>query len=97
MTEQSPSWQELEIINAKEEIFMSTLSKEQVKAIVRGNNFQSVTDVSIYLKDIFKDMIQELLEAELESNLGYAKNDIVSKTSDTSWNIINVLQSHLDW
>jgi len=25
---------------------MSTLSKEQIKAIVKGNNFQSVTDVT---------------------------------------------------
>jgi len=33
---------------------MSTLSKEQIKAIVKGNNFQSVTDVTNYLKDIFK-------------------------------------------
>lgn len=28
---------------------MSTLSKEQVKELVRGNNFQSVNDVSAYL------------------------------------------------
>ncbi|AUG56678.1 hypothetical protein [Acetivibrio saccincola] len=48
---------------------MSTLSKEQIKAIVKGNNFQSVTDVTNYLKDI----IQELMEAELEEKLGYAK------------------------
>jgi len=33
---------------------MSTLSKEQVKQLVQGNNFQSVSDVNSYLKDIFK-------------------------------------------
>ena len=43
---------------------MSTLSKEQIKAIVKRNNFQSVTDVTNYLKDILKDIIQELMEAE---------------------------------
>lgn len=32
---------------------MSTLTKEQVKEIIKGNNFQSVSDVSAYLKDIF--------------------------------------------
>lgn len=65
---------------------MSTLTKEQVKALVRGNNFQSVTDVSAYLKDIFKDMIQELLEAELETKLGYSKDDISNKNTDNSRN-----------
>jgi len=48
---------------------VSTLSKEQVKEIIKGNNFQSVADVSAYLRDIFKDIIQELLEAELEAKL----------------------------
>jgi len=33
-------------IISKEEIFMSTLSKEQVKEIIKGNNFQSVADVA---------------------------------------------------
>lgn len=65
---------------------MSTLTKEQIKEIIRGNNFQSVSDVSSYLKDIFKDMIQELLEAELEAKLGYAKDDIDSKNTDNSRN-----------
>lgn len=86
MTKLSPSWQELEIMNATEEIFMSTLTKEQVKGLVRGNNFQSVNDVSSYLKDIFKDMIQELLEAELETKLGYAKDDVDNKNTDNSRN-----------
>ena len=86
MIEKSPSWQELEIINAEEENFMSTLTKEQIKEIIRGNNFQSVSDVSSYLKDIFKDMIQELLEAELEGKLGYAKDDIDNKNTDNSRN-----------
>lgn len=65
---------------------MSTLSKEQVKDILRGNNFQSVNDVTTYLKDIFKDMIQELLEAEIETKLGYEKNDISCKETDNSRN-----------
>ena len=46
---------------------MSTLSKEQVKQLVRGNNFQSVTDVNSYLKDIFKDII--LFRSYLKQNL----------------------------
>lgn len=65
---------------------MSTLTKEQVKSLVRGNNFQSVGDVSTYLKDIFRDMIQELLEAELEVKLGYSKDDTDNKNTDNSRN-----------
>lgn len=65
---------------------MSTLTKEQVRDIVRGNNFQSVGDISAYLRDIFKDLIQEMLEAEIETQLGYAKNDSKNKTTDNSRN-----------
>ena len=65
---------------------MSTLTKEQVKALVQGNNFQSVSDVTTYLKDIFKDVIQELLEAELEANLGYGKEERSAKNTDNSRN-----------
>lgn len=50
---------------------MSTLTKEQVKALVRGNNFQSVTDVTTYLKDIFKDVIQELHDSDYTPRAHY--------------------------
>jgi putative transposase len=65
---------------------MSMLTKEQVKEIVRGNNFESVADISAYLKEIFKDLIQEMLEAEIETSLGYAKSDIKNKETDNSRN-----------
>jgi len=55
---------------------MSTLTKEQIRDIIKGNDFKSVGDISAYLKDIFKDLIQEMLEAELEVELGYSKNDV---------------------
>ena len=68
---------------------MSTLTKEQVRDIIKGNNFQNVGDISSYLKDIFKDLIQEMLEAEIETQLGYSKNDIKNKTTDNSRNGYN--------
>lgn len=64
---------------------MSTLTKEQIKALVRGNNFLSVFDVTTFLKDIFKDVIQERLEAELKANLGYGK-ERSAKNTDNSRN-----------
>jgi transposase-like protein len=68
---------------------LSGLTKEQVKSIVRGNEFQSVSEISSYLKDIFKDILQEMLEAELETELGYAKNDNKSKKVENSRNGYN--------
>lgn len=65
---------------------MSTLTKEQVKEIVRSNNFQSVNEISEYLKDIFRDLIQEILETEIEITLGYAKNDNKNKDTENSRN-----------
>ena len=65
---------------------MSTLTKEQVKEIVRSNNFQSVNEISEYLKDIFRDLIQEILEAEIEITLGYANNDNKNKETENSRN-----------
>lgn len=65
---------------------MSTLTKEQVKDLIKGNNFNTVNDVTVYLKDIFKDMIQELLEAEMDAKLGYTKNNSLNKNTDNSRN-----------
>jgi len=45
-----------------------------------------VTDVTNYLKDIFKDIIQELMEAELEEKLGYAKEERSAKNTDNCRN-----------
>ena len=51
-----------------------TVAKEQIRQIISENNIRSVTDVYELLKDSFKDILQELMEAELEATLGYAKN-----------------------
>lgn len=47
------------------------VAKEQ---IIAENNFNSVADVYALLKDSFKDILQELMEAELDASLGYEKN-----------------------
>ena len=38
------------------------------------NNLNSVADVYTLLRDGFKDILQELMEAELDATLGYEKN-----------------------
>ena len=50
------------------------VAKEQIRQIISENNISSVADVYSLLKDSFKDILQELLEAELDASLGYEKN-----------------------
>ncbi len=49
-------------------------TKEQIRQIIAENNISSVADVYTLLKDSFKDILQELMEAELDATLGYQKN-----------------------
>ena len=41
-------------------------TKEQIRQIIADNNLNSVADVYSLLKDSFKDILQELMEAELD-------------------------------
>lgn len=51
------------------------IAKEQLRQIIKENNIQNVGDIYTLFKDSFKDMIQEMLEAEMDVSLGYPKND----------------------
>lgn len=50
------------------------IAKEQIRQIIADNNFSNVGDVYAYLKEGFKEILQELLEAEMDATLGYEKN-----------------------
>ena len=50
------------------------VAKEQIRQIITENNISSVADVYALLKESFKDILQELLEAEMDASLGYEKN-----------------------
>ena len=50
------------------------VAKEQIRQIISGNNINSVADIYTLLKDSFKDILQELMEAELDATPGYEKN-----------------------
>lgn len=50
------------------------VAKEQIRQIITENNISSVSDVYSLLKDSFKDILQELLEAEMDAALGYTRN-----------------------
>ena len=50
------------------------IAKEQVQQILTQNDIQSVSDVYDLMRESFKDILQELLEAEMDASLGYKKN-----------------------
>lgn len=47
--------------------------KELIKQFIAQNEISSAKDIEEALKNMFKDTLQELLEAELDENLGYEK------------------------
>lgn len=49
------------------------IAKEQLKQIISENDINSVSDIYSLFKDSFKDMLQELLEAEMDTSIGYQK------------------------
>ena len=55
--------------------FIMVIANEQLRQIIKENDLKSAGDVYALLKDSFKDLLQELLEAELDVSLGYDKNE----------------------
>ena len=49
------------------------LAKEQIRQIISQNDISSVADVYSLMKESFKDILQELMEAEMDVTLGYEK------------------------
>jgi len=50
-------------------------TKQQIRQMIKDTPINSVSDVYALLKDSFKDILQELLEAEMDATLGYEKNN----------------------
>lgn len=63
-----------------------SIAKEQLRQIISENNITTVPDVYAFFKDSFKDMLQELLEAELDTSIGYPKNDKSEAETDNKRN-----------
>lgn len=62
------------------------VAKEQIRQIISENNISSVADVYALLKDSFKDILQELMEAEMDATLGYEKNQKGALQTDNKRN-----------
>ena len=65
---------------------MALMDKAQLKEFIKTNNIKSAEDIQAALKDLFKDTLQEMLEAELDSDLGYTKHDDAGKKTENRRN-----------
>lgn len=54
---------------------MEKTSKELLKEFVSSQHFTSTTDIINSMKELFSDVLQTVMEAELEDKLGYEKSD----------------------
>jgi putative transposase len=57
------------------------VSREELKKFIKENNITTAEDVQDVLRDLFAETLQEMLEAEMDTNLGYEKNDSKNKTT----------------
>jgi transposase-like protein len=61
-------------------------SRELLRKLIKQYNLKDTNDIKEMLKDLFGNTIQEMLEAELEEDLGYSKYDYKNKVTTNSRN-----------
>jgi transposase-like protein len=57
---------------------MSTVPTEVLKEYVNSQKFSSTAEVMEAMKDMFRDVLQQVMEGELDETLGYAKSERLS-------------------
>jgi putative transposase len=65
---------------------MAALPKEVVQEIIKGNNFKNPGEVLSFLKESFREVLQEMLEVEMDVSLGYTRDEASNKKTDNSRN-----------
>jgi len=60
--------------------------RELLRKLIKQYNLKDTTDIKEMLKDLFGNTIQEMLEAELEEDLGYSRYDYKNKATPNSRN-----------
>jgi putative transposase len=63
---------------------MSGTPAEMMKEYVNSQKFSSTTEVMAAMKEMFKDVLQQVMECELDNKLGYEKSERTSDTDETS-------------
>ena len=61
---------------------MEKVSKEILKDFVSSQKFTSTNDIMISMKELFSDVLQQVMEAELEEKLGYEKSERTANSDE---------------
>lgn len=61
---------------------MEKASKELLKEFVNSQKFTSTKDIMNSMKELFSDVLQQVMEAELEEKLGYEKSERISNNEE---------------
>ena len=67
-----------EKLKLERKFFMAKAPAEMMREFVRSQNFTSTDEVMTAMKDMFKDILQEVIECELSDELGYEKSERMS-------------------
>ncbi|WP_188400490.1 IS256 family transposase [Sporomusa sp. GT1] len=54
---------------------MKTIPKEVIRDLIKDEKFNNTAEVMNAIKEMFRDVLQEIMEAELETELGYEKQE----------------------
>ena len=57
----------------KGSFLMTKVPAELMREFVRSQNFTSTDDIMTAMKDMFRDVLQQVMECELADELGYEK------------------------
>jgi len=61
---------------------MNSAPAKLLKSYVNSQNFTSTNEIMEAMKDMFRDVIQQVMESELDQELGYEKSERVSNAED---------------
>ena len=62
---------------------METTPAEMMKEYVNSQKFNSTTEVMAAMKEVFKDVLQQVMVSELDNKLGYEKSERISDNDET--------------
>lgn len=60
---------------------MEKTPKEMLKAYVNSQKFNSTTEIMNAMKEMFRDVLQQVMESELDAELGYEKSQRMSDSA----------------
>src|SRR6476620_5363709 len=65
---------------------MGLWTKQQLRGFIKENKLVTAQDAQNALKELFAETLQEMLEAEMDTHLGYEKHRVRAKETANSRN-----------